>query len=42
MAVFNHALRRYLGLEKLKDGQFLKFKKIICIHNEEIVHVAEL
>ena len=40
--VFNHALRRYIGLEKLKDGQFLRFKKIICIHNEQIVHVAEL
>ncbi len=42
LGVFNNALRRYIGLEKLKDGQFLKFKKIICIHNEEIVHVAEL
>ena len=40
--VFNNALGRYIGLEKLNDGQFLKFKKIICIHNEEIVHVAEL
>ncbi|MBR5898079.1 MAG: hypothetical protein IKZ14_01260 [Muribaculaceae bacterium] len=42
LEVFNHALRRYIGLEKLKDGQFLRFKKIICIHNEQIVHVAEL
>ncbi len=42
LGVFNQALRRYKGLEKLNDGQYLKFKKIICIHNEEIVHVAEL
>ena len=42
LGVFNQALRRYKGLEKLNDGQYLKFKKRICIHNEEIVHVAEL
>lgn len=39
---FSSALRRYKGLEKLGDGQFIKFKKIICVHNEEIVYVAEL
>lgn len=39
---FSSALRRYKGLEKLGDGQFIKFKKIICVHNEEIVYAAEL
>lgn len=32
------AIRRYKGLEKLKDGQFLKFKKIICVQEERIVY----
>lgn len=40
--VFETALKRYRGLEKLNDGQFLRFKKIICVQNKEIIHVAEL
>lgn len=35
--VLQKALRRYKGLEKLQDGQYLKFKKIICIQNDKIV-----
>lgn len=40
--VFNEALKRYNGLEKLHDGQFLKFKKIICIQNEQIIHEIDI
>jgi SPP1 gp7 family putative phage head morphogenesis protein len=36
--VFNNALARYNGLEHLHDGQYLKFKKIICIQGTQIVH----
>lgn len=39
---FNAALKRYNGLEKLHDGQFLKFKKIICIQNEQIIHEIDI
>lgn len=39
---FEIALRRYKGLEKLHDGQFLKFKKIICIQDEQIVYETGL
>ncbi|MBD5217641.1 MAG: minor capsid protein [Bacteroidales bacterium] len=39
---FNIALRRYKGLEKLNDGQFLKFKKIICIQNRQIIHEIDM
>lgn len=39
---FNEALKRFNGLEKLHDGQFLKFKKIICIQGEQIIHVVEI
>lgn len=39
---FNAALARYKGLEKLHDGQFLKFKKIICIQNEQIIHQIDM
>ena len=39
---FNAALRRYNGLAKLNDGQFLKFKKIICIQNGQIVHQVDI
>ncbi len=41
-ATFEKALRRYKGLEKLNDGQFVRFVKIICVQNSIIVHVAEL
>lgn len=35
--IFFSAYKRYCGLEKKNDGQFLKFEKIICVQNEEIV-----
>lgn len=35
---FNKALHRYKGLEKLHDGQFRRFKKIICIQSGQIVY----
>lgn len=40
--VFNKALKRYFGLEKLDDGQFLRFKKIICIQDKKIVYEIDL
>ena len=39
---FDIALRRYMGLEKLNDGQFLRFKKIICVQKGQIVHMVDL
>ena len=39
---FDAALKRYNGLEKLNDGQFLKFKKIICVQNEQIIHEIDI
>lgn len=39
---FNAALKRYNGLEKLHDGQFLKFKKIICVQDEQIIHEIDI
>ena len=39
---FNAALKRYIGLEKLHDGQFLKFKKIICVQDEQIIHEIDM
>ena len=38
---FKQAVLRYRGLEKLNDGQFLKFKKIICVQNENIVYETD-
>lgn len=32
------AIGRYRGLEKLNDGEFISFKRVICIQNEEIVY----
>ena len=32
------AISKYRGLEKLKDGQYLRFKKIICVQEETIVY----
>lgn len=34
----SNAVNRYRGLEKLHDGQYVKFKKIICVQNREIVY----
>ena len=39
--VFETAIRRFKGLEKLNDGQYLKFKKIICVHNQEVVYTTD-
>lgn len=36
------AIRRYNGLEKLHDGQFLKFEKIIIVQDESIVFEGTL
>jgi len=36
-----NAIKRYKGLEPLNDGQYLKFKKIICVENERIVYEAD-
>lgn len=35
--ILNNAIKRYKGLEKLKDSQFVKFDKVICVQSEEIV-----
>lgn len=32
------ALGRYRGLEKLEDGEYIPFKRVICIQNGEIVY----
>lgn len=32
-----NAIIRYRGLKPLNDGQFLQFKKLVCVQNEEIV-----
>ena len=36
-STFDVALARYNGLEKLNNGQFVRFDRIICVQNEEIV-----
>ena len=40
--IIKEALKRFNGLEKLKDGQYLKFEKIICVQNETIVFEIDL
>lgn len=35
--VLRKALKRYKGLEKLNDGQYVKFVEIICVQGSEIV-----
>ena len=42
VATLSKAVNRYKGLEKLQDGQFLKFKRIVCIQEEEIKIEIEL
>ena len=37
-SVFEKVLKRYKGLERLEDGQFLKFKRIVCVEHGEIVY----
>ena len=36
------AMAKYNGLKKLNDGQYLKFKQIICVQNEKIAHTIVL
>lgn len=36
--LLNKAIKRYRGLEKLKDGQYLKFERIVCVQNRKIVY----
>lgn len=38
LQVLEQAIRRYKGLEKLDDGQFIRFQKIICIQKKQIVY----
>ena len=35
--IFDSAVKRYRGLEKLNGGQYLKFDKIICVQDESII-----
>ena len=35
--VLRKAIKRYKGLEKLNDGQYVKFVEIICVQGSEIV-----
>lgn len=39
--VFETAIYRFKGLEKLNDGQYLKFKKIVCVHNQKVVYITD-
>lgn len=39
--VFETATKRFKGLEKLNDGQYLKFKKIICVHNQQVIYITD-
>lgn len=32
------AIKRYEGLKRLNDGQYLKFSEIICVQDEKIVY----
>ena len=41
-STFGTALARYNGLEKLNDGQYVKFVEIICVQGSEIVHRTTL
>lgn len=36
-AILESAINRYKGLEKLQDGQYIHFEKIICVQDETIV-----
>lgn len=36
--VFGKVLKRYKGLEKLNDGQYLKFERIVCVEHGNIVY----
>lgn len=36
--LLNNAIKRYRGLEKLKDGQYIRFERIVCVQNRKIVY----
>lgn len=36
------AINRYVGLKKLKDGQFIQFERLMCIQGNEIVYSEPL
>lgn len=36
--ILDNAIKRYRGLEKLNDGQFVRFEKIICVQGKKIVY----
>lgn len=36
--IVERAIKRYEGLKRLNDGQYLKFNEIICVQDEEIVY----
>lgn len=36
-SILENAIKRYKGLEKLKDGQFVPFERIICVQNDSII-----
>ena len=38
LSILQNAIQRYRGLEPLNDGQYIRFKKIICVQNEIIVY----
>lgn len=36
--ILERTIKRYRGLEKLNDDQFLRFERIICVEGEEIIY----
>ena len=41
-AILEKAIARYNGLEKLNDGQYVPFRKIICVQGKQIVYETDL
>lgn len=39
--ILQNALKRYRGLEKLNDGQYIQFKKVVCVQDEKIIYEAD-
>ena len=39
--IFETAINRFKGLKKLNDGQYLKFNKIICVHDQILVYTTD-
>ncbi len=40
--VLENAIARFNGLKPLNDGQYLEFKKIICVQNKQIIYELDL